>query len=52
MESADLKKLCDKACVDALVTEVMVERLLAHETEDGTVKEVAEPAAKKARNRK
>jgi len=52
MESADLKKLCDKACVDALVTEVMVERLLAHETEDGTDKEVAEPAAKKARNRK
>eukprot|EP00930_Biecheleria_cincta_P086137 TRINITY_DN754_c1_g1_i2.p1 TRINITY_DN754_c1_g1~~TRINITY_DN754_c1_g1_i2.p1 ORF type:complete len:499 (-),score=210.92 TRINITY_DN754_c1_g1_i2:174-1670(-) len=50
MESADLKKLCDQASVDALVKEVMVERLLTHEAENG--EHVVEPAAKKARSRK
>jgi len=50
MESAALKKLCDQAAVDALVKEVMVERLLADEAEHA--ENVAEPPAKKARSRK
>ena len=45
METAALKKLCDQASVDALVKEVMVERVLTHE------EEIAEPAAKEARSR-
>jgi len=55
IESAVLKKLCDQASVDALVKEVMVERLLANEAEhaeNGTSTEIAEPAAKKARSKK
>jgi len=45
-----LKKLCDQAAVDALVKEVMVERLLADEAEHA--EHVEEPSAKKARSRK
>jgi hypothetical protein len=43
MEKTELVKLCDSLEVDALVKEVLVERLLTHEAESG------EPVAKKPR---
>jgi hypothetical protein len=43
MEKTDLVKLCDSLEVDALVKEVLVERLIVHEAESG------EPVAKKSR---
>merc|ERR1719401_2568267 len=48
MEKDALRELCDSAGTNALVKEVMVERILAHESEVGAVVE-AEPATKKAR---
>eukprot|EP00930_Biecheleria_cincta_P086145 TRINITY_DN754_c1_g3_i1.p1 TRINITY_DN754_c1_g3~~TRINITY_DN754_c1_g3_i1.p1 ORF type:complete len:467 (-),score=181.40 TRINITY_DN754_c1_g3_i1:141-1541(-) len=47
MESADLKKLCDQASVDATVKEVMVERLLTHEAEHGTTAKVVVESSRK-----
>jgi len=47
METAALKSLCDAAGVDTVVKEVLIERLLTHEAEFGTV----EPAAKRARTK-
>mmetsp|Transcript_13888 Transcript_13888/g.37802 ORF Transcript_13888/g.37802 Transcript_13888/m.37802 type:complete len:500 (+) Transcript_13888:74-1573(+) len=47
MNKEDLLQLCDKIGADPLVKELMVERILAHESEIG--EEVAEPAKKKAR---
>jgi len=47
MDAPSLVKLCDSVGADPLVKEIMVERILDHESEEST-----EPAAKKARNSK
>jgi len=47
MDALSLVKLCDAVGADPLVKEIMVERLLDHESEEST-----EPAAKKARTSK
>eukprot|EP00930_Biecheleria_cincta_P086141 TRINITY_DN754_c1_g1_i6.p1 TRINITY_DN754_c1_g1~~TRINITY_DN754_c1_g1_i6.p1 ORF type:complete len:517 (-),score=197.72 TRINITY_DN754_c1_g1_i6:174-1667(-) len=53
MDHVALRKLCSKAGVDALVKEVMVERLISHETEHSpAAADSTEPLAKKARSRK
>eukprot|EP00930_Biecheleria_cincta_P086143 TRINITY_DN754_c1_g1_i8.p1 TRINITY_DN754_c1_g1~~TRINITY_DN754_c1_g1_i8.p1 ORF type:complete len:502 (-),score=216.66 TRINITY_DN754_c1_g1_i8:79-1584(-) len=53
MDHVLLRKLCNKAGVDALVKEVMVERLLSHEAEQElAAADSMEPLAKKARCRK
>merc|ERR1712061_25605 len=49
MDAAAVQKLCEKTATDPLVKEVMVERLLAHETEFG--RSDGEPSAKKARKK-
>jgi len=49
MDVAAMETLCEKAAIDPLVKEVMVERLLAHESEFGRSDE--EPATKKARKK-
>jgi len=51
-DKAALKQICAETGADPLVKEVMVERILSHESEVGAVVEdekAAEPAAKKAR---
>eukprot|EP00973_Karenia_brevis_P031692 4373130-Karenia_brevis.AAC.1 len=47
MDAPALESLCKKSAVDTLVKEVMVERLLVHESEFGCGDK--EPATKKAR---
>jgi len=47
MDAPSLAKLCDSVGADPLVKEIMVERILDHESEEST-----EPAAKKARTSK
>jgi len=51
METSALEQLCDETGADPLVKEVLVERLLAHESEVGfaTAEDDSQPAAKKAR---
>jgi len=55
MDKEALKALCDPAGVDVLVKDVVVERILAHESEHGRValdSEDGRPPAKKARSKK
>merc|ERR1719387_118467 len=53
MDLHSLVSLCEEAGVDPLVKEVMVERVLAHESEQGPVKGADDAgAAKKARKSK
>ncbi|CAK0800440.1 unnamed protein product [Prorocentrum cordatum] len=55
MDKEALKTLCDAAGVDVLVKDVVVERILSHESEHGRVALDAEggrPPAKKARSKK
>merc|ERR1719221_154587 len=54
MDKAALKELCDQAGVDAMVKDVVVERLLTFESEHGRIaiaSEASKPAAKKARKK-
>merc|ERR1711924_410740 len=44
-----LLKLCNETATDPLLKEVMVERLIAHESEFGRIKTDGEPKSKKAR---
>jgi len=48
MDKEALKALCDPAGVDVLVKDVVVERILSWESENGRI----EPPAKKARSKK
>lgn len=52
LDEKSLVSLCEEAGVDPLVKEVMVDRLLAHEIEQGSAKDDEAPAAKKARKSK
>lgn len=50
MDTKSLQKLCEETGTDPLVKEIMVERLMSHESEFGRTKlEDEEPRAKKAR---
>jgi hypothetical protein len=57
MDKGALKALCDQAGVDALVKDIVVERILSHESEHGRIAAGAgepdgKPPAKKARSSK
>jgi len=54
MEKSNVVKLCEKSGVDPLVKDIMVERIIAQESEGGAVIAVpdAEPPAKRARTSK
>jgi hypothetical protein len=57
MDKGALKALCDRAGVDALVKDIVVERVLSHESEHGRIAAGAgepdgKPPAKKARSSK
>merc|ERR1740121_2732975 len=52
MSKEQLKELCEPAGVDVMVKDVVVERILAYESENGRVDaEEGKPAAKKARKK-
>ena len=55
MDKMALKELCEQAGVDIMVKDIVAERIISHESEQGRIiiaTEVGKPPAKKARSSK